>query len=281
MTVEVVLRDSITRAAGSDRGCVVVSGSHGGRYAGYCAARAGVRAVLFNDAAVGKDKAGIAGLDYLQEQGMAAVAVSHMSARIGDARDCLARGRLSHLNTLAYDLGCRSGQSAREAVAALRAAPMISAVPPPLAEGRRRLPMAGSGPPVWLVDSGALVRPEDAGAILVVGSHGGLPGGRPENALAADACLAVFHDAGVGIDRAGLGRLPALQARGIAAATVAGETARIGDSASLYATGILSHCNDAARALGLQAGMSCRDAIDALTRGRQAGEPHTQTENEA
>ena len=46
--------------------------------------RAGVRAAVFNDAGIGLDDAGIAGLSRLQSIGMAAVAVSHASARIGD-----------------------------------------------------------------------------------------------------------------------------------------------------------------------------------------------------
>src|ERR1700730_10447635 len=48
-------------------GAVVVIASHGGIYAAYLAAKLGAAAAIFNDAAVGRDRAGIAGLDHLQE----------------------------------------------------------------------------------------------------------------------------------------------------------------------------------------------------------------------
>ncbi len=97
----IVLRDSVTKTAPDDAACVLVTGSHGGAYAANLAARAGVRAAIFNDAGQGKDRAGIAGIDDLQELGLAAAAVAHDSARIGDAEDSWARGALSAVNDLA------------------------------------------------------------------------------------------------------------------------------------------------------------------------------------
>ena len=61
----VIAADTITSSADAE-GQVVVSGSHGGRYPGYLAARAGVRAVIFNDAGVGKEGAGIGSLADLE-----------------------------------------------------------------------------------------------------------------------------------------------------------------------------------------------------------------------
>ena len=71
-----------------------------------------------------------------------------------------------------------------------------------------------------------------------------------------DALAAVFNDAGVGIDGAGITRLPALAARGIPAATVDWRTARISDARSCWNTGILSHVNSLAAALGARPGQS-------------------------
>ena len=51
----IVLAPTATRIPQSARGRVLVSGSHGGAYAGYLAARAGARAVVLNDAGVGLD----------------------------------------------------------------------------------------------------------------------------------------------------------------------------------------------------------------------------------
>lgn len=255
------LRDSITWCRDEDSGSMIVSGSHGGLYAAYRAAAAGVRAVLFNDAGVGKDEAGVGGLLYLEELGVPAAAVDTWSARIGDAVDTLERGRVSHVNAPAARLGCAVGERASDAVLRLQRAERYGGTPPPLQEGRTTLRHRAEGPPVRLLDSGALVRPDDAGALLVIGSHGGLPGRGPQSALRADARLAIFHDAGVGIDQAGIGRLDALQQRGIAAATVAADSARIGDAASLYDTGVLSHVNGAARALGAAPGQNVRDLL--------------------
>ena len=63
-----------------------------------------------------------------------------------------------------------------------------------------------------------------------------------------------------------MSRLPALDARGIAAATVAAASARIGDARSTYEDGILSRVNARAAALGLAPGMPARDAVAILRR---------------
>jgi len=81
----VVVADSITRVAEAEaRGAVIVNASHGGIYAAYLAAKLGAAAAIFNDAGVGRDRAGIAGLDYLQELGIAAATIGHDTARIGE-----------------------------------------------------------------------------------------------------------------------------------------------------------------------------------------------------
>ena len=125
-------------------------------------------------------------------------------------------------------------------------------------------------PQVILVDSAFMVAPEDAGAVIVAGSHGGLIGNDPALALRTDALAAVFHDAGIGRDEAGVGRLPALDERGIAAATVAAESARIGDARSVYEEGRLSRVNETARRAGAGEGMTTRAFVE-LMRGRASG----------
>src|SRR5258708_27405106 len=101
----VVVADSITRVAEAEaRGAVIVNASHGGIYAAYLAAKLGAAAAIFNDAGVGRERAGIGGLDYLQQLGIPAATVGHMTARIGDGADMLARGVISHANRLAIAL---------------------------------------------------------------------------------------------------------------------------------------------------------------------------------
>src|SRR5262249_62069039 len=95
---------------------------------------------------------------------------------------------------------------------------------------------------------------------------GGLIGGKPETALKCDALGALYNEAGTGRDDAGVSRLPALDARGIAAATVAAASARIGDARSTYEDGIVSRVNARAAALGLGPGIAARDFVAGLRR---------------
>jgi hypothetical protein len=115
----VVLLDSVTQVTPAHAGCVVITGSHGGLSAGRYASAVAARLYVFNDAGVGKDEAGIAALALLDGAGIAAVAVSHASARIGDAQDTWASGVIAHSNGCARRLGLRAGQSLRAALADL------------------------------------------------------------------------------------------------------------------------------------------------------------------
>ena len=260
----IVLRDSVTATAPEDAGKVLVTGSHGGVYAANLAARAGVRAAIFNDAGQGKDRAGIAGLDSLQGLGLAAATVTHDSARIGDAGDAWARGRLSAVNELASALGCAPDQPCAEAARSLLAAEPPESVPPKAAEAVTLLRDRPGEPQVWALDSASLVGAEHRGQVLLIGSHGGLPGPDPAAALKVDALAAVYNDAGIGIDEAGVSRLPALDARGIAGATVAASSARIGEGRSTYAEGVISRVNATAEALGGRSGMTAIEFVEAL-----------------
>jgi hypothetical protein len=260
----IITADSITRVGAEANGAVVVNGSHGGIYAAYLAAKLGVAAAIFNDAGIGRDRAGIAGVDYLAELGIPAAAIGNMTARIGDGADMMARGIVTHANTLAAALGCREGNACRDASLALAHATRGGRAPPSLGESASLLiaePRA-----VWALDSAAAVGPEHVGTIVVTGSHGGLLGGRPETALKYDAFAALFNDAGIGIDEAGVTRLPALDARRIAAATVAAASARIGDARSTYEDGILSRINSRAAAIGAAPGISAREFVTIVRR---------------
>lgn len=122
------------------------------------------------------------------------------------------------------------------------------------------------GAPVAVLDSITEAVGGPPGQVVVSGSHGGISAGR--FALEARVWLAVFNDAGVGLDSAGIAALPLLQAQGIAACTVAHDTARIGEGASTLATGVVSHANAAALALGLRPGLPLRHALAGLQRLR-------------
>ena len=116
------LIDSITEITAAMGGAVVVSGSHGGRSAAFfaLASRPAPRAVFFNDAGIGKEAAGIAALQGLEQAGIVAAAYSHDSARIGDALDGFECGVVTALNAAAGAAGLVAGQTVAEAVYLLR-----------------------------------------------------------------------------------------------------------------------------------------------------------------
>jgi hypothetical protein len=105
----VIVVDSITQIDADDAGAIVVSGSHGGTSSGEVALAVPLAAVFFNDAGIGKDDAGVAALPMLQQLGIAAGAVAHTSARIGDALDAWENGVISRVNSEADKLGLRPG----------------------------------------------------------------------------------------------------------------------------------------------------------------------------
>ena len=262
--------DSVTQIDERCAGLVLVAASHGGLYSGYLAARGRVRAIILNDAGVGLEEAGIGGLAYLEKLGIPAAAVLHSSCRIGNARDMVGRGIIGHANEPARQLGCVPGLSIRDAAARLVAAARTTGAPPPVAEESRFL-LADGDPKVWGLDSASLVRPGDAGQVVVTGSHGGLMGGNPALAIKADVLAAVFNDAGLGIDRAGAGRLPALNLRGIAAVTVSHLSARIGDARSMWETGRVSFANQVAAAAGARRGMSVPEFCELMRTAQRKG----------
>lgn len=243
----IVEADSVTQLGAGAHGSVVLCGSHGGRFSASCALAAGVAGIVLNDAAVGRDRAGIAGLLLLDEHGVPGATVDRSRSVIGKATETGA-GTLSHVNASAAELGLAAGMAASAFVERVRAAgerPMADRALPQVAESRSLLvdrPMR-----VWAIDSASLARPQDAGAILVTGSHVQLVGGEPASALRADARIAVFNDAG-GVMAPS--RLEALDERGIAAVAVKASSARIGDARSHYFDGVISAVNTTAAADG-------------------------------
>lgn len=263
---EIVLADTATKLGPAAGGAVIVTGSHGGRYAAYLTLKAHPRAVIHNDAGVGKDAAGIAVIGIGQALGIAAATASHASCRIGDATDMMARGVVSHANTLAAALGVVPGMACRDAGLRLLAARASNRDPEPCGESRRMLEQAGWRRRIVLIDSASLIAPDDKGQIIVTASHGALVGGNARMALQVDGFAAVFSDAGVGIDDAGISRLPALDTRGIAGITVSAASARIGDAASVWADGLISHANATAQRLGARGGEPLRQRLLAWTK---------------
>jgi hypothetical protein len=115
----VILMDSITKVTPEDAGAIVVCASHGGASSGEFALEVPLKVVIFNDAGVGKDNAGIVALDMLQKRGVAGAAVAHTSGRIGDSMDMWENGVLSHVNAVARNAGLEVGGKVRSTLTAL------------------------------------------------------------------------------------------------------------------------------------------------------------------
>ena len=262
---DILILDSVTRFGPEARGAIAIAASHGGVYAAHVALQAGVVGLVLNDAGVGLARAGIGGLAYCDTWRIPCATVDYRSARIGDGSDCAARGVVSHLNDAAARLGICVGMAALEAAQRMRATDSAPATPAALPEESRQVVLLpGARRPLVMADSAGLVGPADADAVVITGSHGGLLGGRPETAIKADVFAAFYNDAGIGMDDAGVSRLPALDARGIAGGTVAANSARIGDARSTFETGVLSRVNGVAAARGACEGMRARDFAELM-----------------
>ncbi len=262
--------DSVTHMKAEHAGAAVVAASHGGRYAGWYAATMRAGAVILNDAGIGREFAGIAGLGLLADHGIPAACLWHRSARIGQGQHSYEHGRLSFVNEPAVQLGVAAGMSCAEALAIMsKAAKVPTSKPAPELEVRVERPELGrAGVRVIVLDSISLVTPDDIGHIAVSASHGGLLGGNPETPVKYPVFAVVVNDADRGIDDAGVSRLPALDAMGIAGACVSAFSARIGDGRSTLDDGYISTVNAIAVRHGGAIGQSCRAFVAAMVEAR-------------
>jgi hypothetical protein len=263
---------SCSNATAAHAGSVIVSGSYGGRYNAFNAAKWGIRGVIMNDAGVGADDAGIAGLPYLDQIGLPAATSSAESCHIGDGDHTLAHGIISHVNSTAAALGCLPGETVRACAERMCNAPVPPAAPPPITEGTRvTLRDIPGEPKLICADSVGMVRPEDTGHIVITASHAALPGGRRDTIIPPGILAVFFSDAGGGMDNAGIARLPVLDEDGIIAGTTSAASAPIGDSRALYERGLLSHLTSPAMRAGGKVGMPLRSFIDLLLSAARAG----------
>jgi hypothetical protein len=246
-------------------GQVIVSGSYGGEYNAYHAAKWGIRGVVLNDAGVGKGGAGIKGLAYLDRIGLAAATGDVMTCHIADGDHMLAHGIISYVNDAAARLGCAVGQTVRACAELMTKGPVIDKTPPEISGGKRYVISEKPGEPkVLCLDAVPMLEPADAGQIVVSGSHAAMFRGKPDGVVGPDVMAIFFSDAGVGLDGAGIARLADLEGRNIPAGTASATSAPIGDSRAIYTHGILSHINPSAERLGAVVGMSVNAFVDRL-----------------
>jgi hypothetical protein len=258
--IKIMIADTVTKLDADAAGAVVIAASHGGVYAGFEAARAGVRGIILHDAGVGLDGAGIGSLAYLEELGIAAATIDYRSAVIGNGESLAKDGIISFVNHTAATVGCAPGQTAMACAEVMRNAPENAGDIPVYEEARFVIRNGADGPAVRGCDSVSLVRAEDEGAIVITASHGELLATSPTWGNRPKVRAAVFNDAGSN----SVTRLPDLDTRDIPAATVAAASARIGDARSSYEDGVISHVNETAAALGAKPGMTTIAFVDLI-----------------
>lgn len=112
---------SVSFATAENAGQVICAGSHTASVTGHYVIAYGfpVAGIICNDAGVGKDHSGIAGLELLPKADIPAASVAAMSARIGNGKSTYEQGIISHCNAVAQARGVRRGQAAKEACLAL------------------------------------------------------------------------------------------------------------------------------------------------------------------
>jgi hypothetical protein len=265
---------SSATATAECKGQVVISGSYGGKYNAYHAAKWGIRGVVLNDAGVGKDNAGINGLPYLDLIGLPAATADAMTCHIADAEHMLQIGVISHVNASAERLGCRVGQSVRECADRMKTGVVVTTPPPAISSGKRYVMHDVLGEPkVLCLDAAPLLEPSDSGQIAVTGSHAAMFRGRPDGVVGPAVKAIFFSDAGVGLDGAGIVRLADLDTRNIPAATASAASAPIGDARAIYRDGIISHTNETASRCGAKPGLPIRAFINQLLATARKNQP--------
>lgn len=246
-------------------GHVVVSGSYGGEYNAWHAAKNGIRGVVLNDAGIGFDNAGINGLPYLDRIGLPAATADVMTCHIGDGEHMFEHGVVSFVNEYAKKLGIAPGASVRSAAESMRSAPVVTQTPPPIAGGKRyNIGKTRSGLPIICLDAAPMLEDSDTDAIAITGSHAALFRGKPDDVIRQRLTAVFFNDGGVSLDGAGVNRLPTLDERNIIGGAVSATSAPIGNSRAIYEQGVLYHLNRRAIEAGGVIGMRLKNFVALL-----------------
>jgi hypothetical protein len=118
------------------------------------------------------------------------------------------------------------------------------------------------------VEAYVAAHPAEAGSVVVASSYAGVLCARM--VMSARPRAAIGLDCAIGKDGAGIAGLWYCEALGVPAAAADSMTAEMGHGADLYDHGVLSRVNERAQRLGLEPGMTVRDAVAALLTGSRA-----------
>lgn len=234
-----------------------------------------VKAVFLNNAGIGKNQAGISGLVHYETENILACAVDCNSAEIGVARDTWESGIISHTNNLAEKSGIQTGDSVQEAVAKI-----INLIDLPSSiqinkhsesavnekqestgkvNLKKQIQIQIEGVSITVTDSITFLNENNAGDIVVCGSHGGVSAGHYAQKHSLKAVF--FNDAGISKNNAGIKGLDGLNDAGIIACTVDCMSAEIFNGQDTLDNGIITVCNQLAKAKNIREMMTVKEAI--------------------
>lgn len=278
---EIVQLDSLGDLQANNTCPILVCGSHcgGNRDLARHVSNCHVKAVFLNSAGIGKNQAGIRGLMHYEAENVIACAVDHHSAEIGIAKDTWDSGIISHTNPLAETTGIQVGDSVQEAVAKVAKlssstfsvqqtkdveSPSQSLVKAndSKAELKKQSQTLVEGVTITVTDSITFLNQDNAGDIVVCGSHGGMSAGHYAQKHGVKAVF--FNDAGIGKNNAGTKSLDSLSDAGILACTVDCMSAEIFNGQDVLNNGIISVCNSLAKAQNIKEKMTVKEAIGCI-----------------
>jgi uncharacterized protein YunC (DUF1805 family) len=274
----VVLLDSLGDLKSNNTSPILVCGSHcgGNRDLARHVKNSHVKAVFLNNAGVGKNQAGIRGLTHYDAENILACAVDNNSAEIGIARDTWDSGMISHTGTQAEAVGIQIGDSVKEAVSKI-----INIIKHPSStqksknlgsliknevvdisskeDLKKQTQTQIDGVGITVTDSITFLNENNLGDIVVCGSHGGLSAG--DYAQKHHVKAVFFNDAGIGKNNAGVKSLESLSDAGILACTVDCMSAEIFNGQDVLGNGIITVCNQLAKARNIKERMMVKEAI--------------------
>jgi hypothetical protein len=259
----VVVADSVSYGAGRlTNDDVLLAASYAGKSSLVFALRRGLRGVIAHEAGVGLSQAGISGLDLCEEFKVPAAAVATMDAGLSHGAS-MVDAKITHFNATASDLGLGFGMSAFAAgLLMLKSRPGKVVDPPDVVDTRLHLVAKTAAGSVYATDSTFSIKEQMPNATICGGSHCARV--FAESILKIRPSGAMANDAGMGRNRTGIEGLSILDDHGIAAASVAAMSARIGSGLSTYQDGIISACNSVAQQKGVWIGMSAKDAAELI-----------------
>jgi hypothetical protein len=277
----VVLLDSLGDIQPGNTCPVLVCASHCGDNGSFARKlkNCQVQAVFLNNAGIGKNQAGISGLKHYEAENIVACAVDHNSAEIGVARDTWESGIISHTNNRAEAAGIHIGDSVKVAVGKI-----IDRFKNPLltqwdknstsfiknedkdttskADIKKQTQTQVDGVTITVADSITFLNENNAGDIVVCGSHGGVSAGHYAQKHQLKAVF--FNDAGIGKNNAGIKSLESLSDAGILACSVDCMSAEIFNGHDVLENGIISVCNKLAKARNIKEKMTVKEAISCI-----------------